>query len=140
MQSGAAEKKILFSGFFVNMAPLNNDSTKFTPPPPRAPFQKRWSSAPALKKLLRGPCRIASYGLSLVPRHSLLIRCPREVWEIVGEYPSVTSQLTVESRNDRPENAWDSLDHVFRASCTEHMEETCGLTDARVLLVNWVRA
>ena len=36
--------------------------------------------------------------VSLVPRCSLLIRCPREV--------SVTSQLMVESRNDRVENAW----------------------------------
>ena len=36
--------------------------------------------------------------VSLVPRCSLLIRCPREV--------SVTSQLMVESRNDRAENAW----------------------------------
>ena len=36
--------------------------------------------------------------VSLVPRRSLLIRCPREV--------SVTSQLMVESRNDRAENAW----------------------------------
>ena len=34
---------------------------------------------------------------SLVPRRSLLIRCPREVWERVslGEYLSVTSQLMV---------------------------------------------
>ena len=36
--------------------------------------------------------------VSLVPRRSLLICCPREV--------SVTSQLMVESRNDRAENAW----------------------------------
>jgi len=36
--------------------------------------------------------------VSLVPRRPLLIRCPREV--------SVTSQLIVESRNDRAENAW----------------------------------
>ena len=36
--------------------------------------------------------------VSLVPRRSLLIRCFREV--------SVTSQLMVESRNDRAENAW----------------------------------
>ena len=36
--------------------------------------------------------------VSLVPRSSLLIRCFREV--------SVTSQLMVESRNDRAENAW----------------------------------
>ena len=34
---------------------------------------------------------------SLVPRRSLLPRCPREV--------SVTSQLTVQSRIDRAENA-----------------------------------
>ena len=43
---------------------------------------------------------------SLVPRRSLLIRCLREVWERAGEYLSVTSQLMVESRNDRAENAW----------------------------------
>ena len=36
--------------------------------------------------------------VSLVPRRSRLIRCPREV--------SVTSQLMVESRKDRAENAW----------------------------------
>ena len=42
---------------------------------------------------------------SLVPRRSLLIRCPREVWERVshGEYLSVTLQLMVEYRNDRAE-------------------------------------
>ena len=42
---------------------------------------------------------------SLVPRRSLLTRCPREVWERTGEYLPVTSQLTVESRIDRAENA-----------------------------------
>ena len=46
---------------------------------------------------------------SLVPRRSLLPRCPREVCERAGErtgvYLSVTSQLTVESRIDRAENA-----------------------------------
>ena len=42
---------------------------------------------------------------SLVRRRSLLTRCPREVWERAGEYLSVTSQLTVESRIDRAENA-----------------------------------
>ena len=36
--------------------------------------------------------------VSLVPRRSLFIRCPREV--------SLTSQLKVESRNNRAENAW----------------------------------
>ena len=41
----------------------------------------------------------------LVPRRSLLPRCPREVWERAGVYLSVTSQLTVESRIDRAENA-----------------------------------
>ena len=51
------------------------------------------------------------FGISLVPRRSLLTRCPREVWERAGErtslgvYLSVTSQLTVESRIDRAENA-----------------------------------
>ena len=43
--------------------------------------------------------------VSLVPRRSLLPRCPSEVWERAGEYLSVTSQLTVESRIDRAENA-----------------------------------
>ena len=43
--------------------------------------------------------------VSLVPSRSLLPRCPREVWERAGEYLSVTSQLTVESRIDRVENA-----------------------------------
>ena len=42
---------------------------------------------------------------SLVPRRSLLPRCPREVWERASEYLSVTSQLTVESRIDLAENA-----------------------------------
>ena len=37
--------------------------------------------------------------ISLVPRRSLLSRCPREV------YLSVTSQLTVESRIDQADNA-----------------------------------
>ena len=37
---------------------------------------------------------------SLVPSRSLLALCPREVWERAGEYLSVTSQLTVESRID----------------------------------------
>ena len=46
------------------------------------------------------------YFSSLVPRRSLLIRCPREVWERAGENLSVTSQLIVEYRNDRAENAW----------------------------------
>ena len=36
--------------------------------------------------------------VSLVPRRSLFIRCPREV--------SLTSQLKVKSRNDRAEKAW----------------------------------
>ena len=37
---------------------------------------------------------------------SLLPHCPREVWERAGGvYLSVTSQLTVESRIDRAENA-----------------------------------
>ena len=46
------------------------------------------------------------------PRRSLLIRCLREVWKRagertrLGEYLSVTSQVMVESRNDRAENAW----------------------------------
>ena len=51
--------------------------------------------------------------LSLVPRRSLLILCLREVWERAGEYLSVTSQLMVESRNGRAENAsglgWTAL-------------------------------
>ena len=43
--------------------------------------------------------------LSLVPRRSLLICSPCKVWERADEYLSVTSQLMVESRNDRAENA-----------------------------------
>ena len=39
-----------------------------------------------------------------------MIRCPpksgREGARVLGEYLSVTSQLMVESRNDRAENAW----------------------------------
>ena len=43
---------------------------------------------------------------SLVPRRSLLTSCLREVCELVlSVYLSVTSQLTVESRIDRAENA-----------------------------------
>ena len=42
---------------------------------------------------------------SLVPRRSLLIRCPHEVWER-GRVSLGTSQVMVESRNDRAENAW----------------------------------
>ena len=53
-------------------------------------------------------------GGSLVPSPSLLIRSPRKVWERAGERTrfrlgeclSVTSQLMVESRNDRAENTW----------------------------------
>ena len=43
---------------------------------------------------------------SLVPSRSLLPRSPSKVWERAGEYLSVTSQLKVESRIDRAENAW----------------------------------
>ena len=39
------------------------------------------------------------------PSGSLLPRCPHKVWERVGESLSVMSQLTVESRIDRAENA-----------------------------------
>ena len=51
--------------------------------------------------------RCESSRVSLVPRRSLVPRCPREVWERAGERTrlSVTSQLTVESRIDRAENA-----------------------------------
>ena len=52
---------------------------------------------------------MALVAISLVPRRSLLPRCPREVWKksgrVLGEYLSVTLQLTVESRIDRAENA-----------------------------------
>ena len=41
---------------------------------------------------------------SLVPRRSVLTRCPHEVWERARESLSVSSQLTVESRIDRAEN------------------------------------
>ena len=49
--------------------------------------------------------------LSIVPRYSLLTRCPHEVWEREGERTassarslSVTSQLKVESRTDHAKN------------------------------------
>ena len=48
---------------------------------------------------------------NLVPRRSLLPRCLGEVWKerarerVLSKYLSVTSQLTVESRIDRAENA-----------------------------------
>ena len=66
--------------------------------------------------------RATSVFNSLVPRYSLLIRCPREL----DEYLSVTSQLMVESRNDRAENAWGLnrlaiqfvLQQFCKASCT----------------------
>ena len=44
------------------------------------------------------------YTCSLVPRRSLLTRCPREGWEREKESLSVTSQFTVESRIDLAEN------------------------------------
>ena len=53
---------------------------------------------------LAGTCRLALTAISLVPRRSLLPRCPREVWEKAVESLSVMSQLTVESRIDRAEN------------------------------------
>ena len=56
--------------------------------------------------------RATSVFNSLVPRRSLLIRCPREL----DEYLSVTSQLMVESRNDRAENAW-GLGWLFNSFC-----------------------
>ena len=45
--------------------------------------------------------------ISLVPRRSLLTRCPREVWERAGKSLSVTSQLTVESRMTAPRTPRD---------------------------------
>ena len=41
---------------------------------------------------------------SLVPKRSLLLRCPREFWELSGRDP-VTSQPTVKYRIDQAENA-----------------------------------
>ena len=52
--------------------------------------------------LTKVPCTYNT--ASLVPRRSLLPRCPREFWELSGR-DSVTSQLTVEYRIDRAENA-----------------------------------
>ena len=56
-----------------------------------------WSLALTTSALIGRAKQSIMTNLSLVPRRSLLIRCPREV---------VTSQLMVESYNDRAENGW----------------------------------
>ena len=58
-----------------------------------------------LNIIIRAFFRDINCTLSLVPRRSLLPRCPREVWERAGVYLSVTSQLAVESSINRAENA-----------------------------------
>ena len=73
-----------------------NGASSWTPPKKRRLIELRqdhYTASIILPVFLR-----AWVSVSLVPRRSLLIRCPREV--------SLTSQLKVESRNDRAENAW----------------------------------
>ena len=73
-----------------------NGASSWTPPKKRRLFELRqdhYRASIILPVFLR-----AWVSVSLVPRRSLFIRCPREV--------SLTSQLKVESRNDRAENAW----------------------------------
>ena len=65
---------------------------------------------------LAGTCLLALTAISLVPRRSLLPRCPREVWEKAVESLPVMSQLTVESRIDGAENVlgqgWTAMRRV----------------------------
>ena len=73
-----------------------NGASSWTPPKKRRLFELRqdhYTASIILPVFLR-----AWVSVSLVPRRSLFIPCPREV--------SLTSQLKVESRNDRAENAW----------------------------------
>ena len=73
-----------------------NGASSWTPPKKRRLIELRqdhYTASIILPVFLR-----AWVSVSLVPRRSLLIRCLREV--------SLTSQLKVESRNDRAENAW----------------------------------
>ena len=73
-----------------------NGASSWTPPKKRRLFELRqdhYTASIILPVFLR-----AWVSVSLVPRRSLFIRCPRKV--------SLTSQLKVESRNDRAENAW----------------------------------
>ena len=73
-----------------------NGASSWTPPKKRRLIELRqdhYTASIILPVFLR-----AWVSVSLVPRRSLLIRCPREV--------SATSQRMVESRNDRAENAW----------------------------------
>ena len=73
-----------------------NGASSWTSPKKRRLFELRqdhYTASIILPVFLR-----AWVSVSLVPRRSLFIRCPREV--------SLTSQLKVESRNDRAENAW----------------------------------
>ena len=73
-----------------------NGASSWTPPKKRRLFELRkdhYTASIILPVFLR-----AWVSVSLVPRRSLFIRCPREV--------SLTSQLKVKSRNDRAEKAW----------------------------------
>ena len=73
-----------------------NDASSWTPPRKGRLIELRQDHHTA--SIILPVFARAWISASLVPRRSLLIRCPREV--------SVTSQLMVESRNDRAENAW----------------------------------
>ena len=77
-----------------------NGASSWTPPKKGRLFELRQDhyTASIIKKKSYQYFLRAWVSVSLVPRRSLLILCPREV--------SVTSQLMVESRNDRAENAW----------------------------------
>ena len=73
-----------------------NGASSWTPPKKGRLFELRkdhYTASIILPVFLR-----AWVSVSLVPRRSLFIRCPREV--------SLTSQLKVKSRNDRAEKAW----------------------------------
>ena len=89
------EYGLLLLLFFFGERRMNGASS-WTPPKKRRLFELRQDHHTAsiiLPVFLR-----AWLSVSLVPRRSLFIRCPREV--------SLTSQLKVKSRNDRAEKAW----------------------------------
>ena len=76
-----------------------NDASSWTPPTRGRLFELRQDHHYPAIIILPGFFFLRAWvSVSLVLRRSLLIRSPCEV--------SVTSQLKVESRNDRAENAW----------------------------------
>ena len=75
-----------------------NDASSWTPPTKGRLFELRQDHHYLATIILPVFFLRAWVSVSLVLRRSLLIRSPCEV--------SVTSQLKVESRNDRAENAW----------------------------------